>query len=728
LRNIVHAESFEEELHKKYVGSKRFSLQGAETMIPMLLSLLESAAEMEIQGAVFGMAHRGRLNVLVNVFGKSLEQVFTEFEDTSLAATVGAGDVKYHLGYESLFRTTRGRDIRLSLAPNPSHLEFVNPVVEGMVRAMQDRAHGGDRKSILPVLLHGDAAFAGQGVVFETLNFSRVKGYNTGGTVHLVINNQVGFTTDPVESRSSTYCTDMAKAVQAPIFHVNCEDVEGACWVMRNALEFRNEFNRDVVIDLYCYRKYGHNEGDDPSFTQPVIYSEIREKTRISDVYAADLVAEGTAEPKLIDRLRSEYHELFAGAQERKSISTPIGEACAVHGRLRLASPETGVSGEILEKVAQQLITHPEWFVPHEKLQKILEKRVQTLTDDSGIEWGFAEALAYGSLMLDGINIRLSGQDCGRGTFSQRHLELTHNETGKRYFPLSKLSAQDGVGTFEVYNSTLSEAAVLGFEFGFASTAKQDLVLWEAQFGDFVNGAQVIIDQFLAASEAKWNQRSGVVLLLPHGYEGQGPEHSSARLERFLQLCAEGNMLVCNPSCAEQYFHLLRRQALEKIKRPLVVMTPKSLLRLPAANATRAELEQGCFDLTIADDVFPPEDIKYMFFMSGKVYHDVKRALSETQFANYELVRLEQLYPFPAQEIATRLNRCNGASLFWVQEEPQNMGAWNFVDPLFTERFQGQLAYIGRPASASTAAGSNRRHGVEQESILETVVAICSGA
>ena len=538
LQKAIEAEAFESELHRKYVGHKRFSLQGVETVIPMLDMMLEEAAIEGVDKVILGMSHRGRLNVLANILGKTLVEVFSEFEDQSIHSALGSGDVKYHMGYQSTYTDINGRSLELMLAPNPSHLEFINPVVEGVARAYQDFEYDRDRKVVLPVLLHGDAAFAGQGVVFETINMSRVEGYTTGGTVHIVVNNQIGFTTDPEDSRSTTYCTDMAKSVQAPVFHVNGEDVEAACWAMKTALDFRNRYGRDVIIDLYGYRKYGHNEGDDPSFTQPVIYGEIKSKQTIATLYAEQLKAEGTVQDE-DKQYWQDFKERFEAAHEEIKGQVPYGEACAVHGRFVYPDPETGVELSRLQQVAQTLVTFPDGFTPHPKLQKILEKRAATLDAGSGIDWGFAESLAFGSLVQDEISVRLSGQDCGRGTFSQRHLALNDYQGHGKYYPLKSLE-DGGHGSFEVVNSTLSEAGVVGFEFGYSTVKERSLVLWEAQFGDFANGAQVHIDQFIAGSEAKWGQTAGVVLLLPHGYEGQGPEHSSARLERYLQLCAEG--------------------------------------------------------------------------------------------------------------------------------------------------------------------------------------------
>lgn len=722
LKVLVEAETFEAELHKKYVGHKRFSLEGGETLLPVLDTALDEASQRGVKEAVLGMAHRGRLNVLVHTAGKPLEDVFNEFEDQSIYSALGSGDVKYHLGYESIFNGSRGQELKVSLACNPSHLEFVDPVLEGMVRAKQDLKYDGERLSVLPILMHGDAAVIGQGVVYETLNLSQVGGYRTGGTLHIVINNQIGFTTNPEESRSSVYCTDMAKGFQIPIFHVNAEDVEAACWVTRLALEFRQRYQRDVFVDIYCWRKYGHNEGDDPSFTQPLSYSEIKSKPSLAKTYSLKLKEEGIIDQSGIDRYYTEYKQRFENAQNRK-IPKVQGEACPVHGRLRVPTPDTGVEKKVLERVASTLLDYPENFVIHPKLKQILEKRVLSLTEGSGIDWGFAEALAYGSLMLQGVNIRLSGQDSGRGTFSHRHLALNNYEKPETYLPLSQLEEQVGVGCFEVYNSTLSEAGVLGFEYGYSLDAKKSLVLWEGQFGDFANGAQVHIDQFIASGEAKWHQLSGVVMLLPHGYEGQGPEHSSARLERFLQLCGEGNMVVCYPSTAAQNFHLLRRQGVMEIKRPLVVMTPKSLLRLPDATSKINELVSGRFETVLEDDIGTKDKEAHVVMVAGKIYYDLIGELRKSPKGRIKVLRIEQLYPFPQFEIKKLLKDIKIKSIIWAQEEPQNMGAWSYIEPYIRGKLESSPIYVGRAVAASPATGSGKAHAREQSTIVREVLA-----
>lgn len=721
LDRLIEAEGFEAELHKAFVGSKRFSLQGAETAIPMLDIMLQRSASLGVEDVVIGMAHRGRLNVLAHTVGKPYSDIFAEFEDQSVFSVVGAGDVKYHLGYRGSIMTPQGR-VNVELCPNPSHLEFVNPVVQGIVRARQDMHYREHRTRALPVLIHGDAAFIGQGVVWETLNMSNVSGYTTAGTYHLVINNQVGFTTNPDDARSSPYCTDMAKAIQAPVFHVNCEDVEACCWVSALAFEFRQKFGRDVIIDLVCYRKYGHNEGDDPSFTQPILYSEITQKKSIPTIYGEILTQEGVQSADEFSSKLEAYTKRFQAAREKKV--SGLGEACAVHGRLRIPTPQTGVDEGTLKGIAQTLLEYPAGFEPHPKLLKILEKRVETLEAGKGIDWGFAEGLAFGSLVLDGHSVRLSGQDCGRGTFSQRHLAISNTAEAARYTPFSKLQSKDG-SRFEVFNSTLSEASVLGFEFGYSAEDRNSLICWEAQFGDFANGAQVIIDQFIAGSEAKWGQLSGVTLLLPHGFEGQGPEHSSARLERFLQLCGEGNMVVAYPSKAAQHFHLVRRQGLMEMKRPLVVMTPKSLLRLPQAAAELGELTSGQFE-TVLEDTFGDQKVDSVVFCSGKVFYDLRAALENGKGFGVKVLRIEQLYPFPQYEVKKAIKDLKIKTAIWAQEEPQNMGAWQYMEPYLRDRLELDVQYVGREVAASPATGSGKRSANEQQAIVKEVIRLIS--
>lgn len=717
LERLVEAEGLESELHKTYVGAKRFSLQGAEAIMPALDYAIDQASITGVRSVVIGMAHRGRLNVLTHLCGKPYQTLCSEFEDQSLAAVVGAGDVKYHLGHSTVRNAQLGHSIRIELAPNPSHLEFINPVVEGLARAQQDIEFGRNRKAVLPVLIHGDAAFIGQGIVWETLNMSGVDGYRTGGTLHLVINNQVGFTTNPEESRTSIYCADLAKGIQAPIIHVNGEDVEAVCWAVNLALDYRQTFGKDVVVDMYCYRKYGHNEGDDPTFTQPLVYSELQTRKSVATLYAEKLVSEQVTTADKFQTLQKQFTAKFQDARSNKKPQAQ-GAACAVHGKLKLSPKNTAVNLETLKQVASTLINYPAGFEPHPKLKKILEKRVETLEQGQGIDWGFAEGLAFGSLVSQGVGVRLSGQDAGRGTFSQRHLLLTDANKEGRYLPFEQL-ATDQAKRFEVYNSVLSEAAVMGFEFGFASIAKNSLVIWEGQFGDFANGAQVIIDQFISSSEAKWNQLSGVTLMLPHGFEGQGPEHSSARLERYLQLCAEGNMTVAYPSNAAQHFHLLRRQALCEIKRPLVIMTPKSLLRLPQAASCLEDLTTGGFSSVLKTDFGKSKQMQVVL-CTGKVYYDLVAALEQDKNSEVRVLRLEQLYPLPVEEIKKATADLKIKSVAWLQEEPQNMGAWGYIAAALSEQCNLQTKYFGRASSASPATGSAKRSAAElQEFIAE---------
>lgn len=714
---LLKGDLLEAELHRKYVGAKRFSLEGNETLMPLLSSVLHSCASSEVKEVVFGMAHRGRLNVLVNTLGKPLEKLFAEFEDKTNATVVGAGDVKYHLGYEGEF-SAEGSSVKLSLVPNPSHLEFVNAVVEGVARAKQDAVHASDRRAVLPVLMHGDAAVAGQGIVFECLNYASLEGYTTGGTLHIVINNQIGFTTTPEESRSTRYCTDLAKGLDIPVFHVNAEDPESACWVGQLALEYRNTFGKDVFIDLIGHRKHGHNEGDDPSFTQPLTYAELKGKRPLWQTYSDRLIAAGIVDEAFVEQAQADYKKHFADAHNRTQ-GVSEADARVLHGIVQPQPVETAVSADELRRLAHELINFPGNFVPHPKLSKIIQKRVESVDAGKEIEWGVAEALAFGSLVEDGIPVRLSGQDCRRGTFSHRHLVLDDFEKPGIWSPLGDLAGRLQNGSrFEVHNSSLSESGVLGFEFGYAATEPRGLTMWEAQFGDFANGAQCIIDQFVCSSESKWNQMSGLTLLLPHGYEGQGPEHSSARLERFLQLCAENNMSVCYPSNAAQYFHLVRRQGLRDVKRPLVVMTPKSLLRLPAAMSNIQDFTSGSFSPLLVDQSAGKSTGKPVVFMSGKVFYDVSAAFKDKKIDTVALVRIEELYPFPQDEVRAVMASIKPSRCIWVQEEPKNQGAWGYVETLLRDATGLAPMFIGRPAAASTATGSGKYHAKEQKQLL----------
>lgn len=731
LRTLTAAEGFEKFLHTRFIGHKRFSLEGAETMMVILDVLLDNAAHHGKKEVVIGMAHRGRLNVLANTIGKSLAKLFSEFEGyVDPSSTQGSGDVKYHLGARGKHRTSDGKEITVSVAPNPSHLEAVNPVVEGIVRAKQDRTNDTTRDTIIPVLIHGDAAFAGQGIVAETLNLSQLRGYRTGGTIHLIINNQIGFTTSPDDARSTPYCTDVAKMVQAPIFHVNGDDVEAAVHVTRLAFEYRQQFGRDVVIDMFCYRRHGHNEGDEPSYTQPLLYKKIRQHPPVRSIYANRLLGNNVIKQEEIDRLAEEskqrFERAFEASQKREMHYTPEVPLAVSQEQLVAAQAGSGtaVNQEMLATIARALTTVPQDFTLNPKLARLLDERKSLLEEDAGstLDWSYAEALAFGSLLVEGTPVRLSGQDSGRGTFSQRHVVLYDANSGREYIPLNHI--QQGQSQFMVYDSLLSEAAVLGFEFGYSVADPLALVLWEAQFGDFANGAQVIIDQFIAGSESKWSERCGLVLLLPHGYEGQGPEHSSARLERFLQLCAEENIQVCNCSTPAQYFHVLRRQVREARRTPLVLMTPKSLLRHPKAVSSPKELTGGSFAEVIDDPARPdPSTVRRLVLCSGKVYYDLMQECSRTGTNDVAVVRVEQFHPYPEELLAAILAKyASTTDIAWVQEEPRNMGAWGYMQQRMSEQLgPGQrLSYIGRPASAATATGSLKVHNLEQEALVKT--------
>jgi len=725
LMELHFAELFEKFLQTKYVGQKRFSLEGSETLLPLLDAIVEPAADGGVREIVFGMAHRGRLNVLVNIIGKPYEEVFHEFEDNFLPNSMdGDSDVKYHLGFSADRTSARGNKIHLSLSPNPSHLEAVDPVVEGRTRAKQFQFGDEDRSLGVPLLIHGDAAFAGQGLVAETLNLSQLAGFRTGGTIHVIVNNQIGFTTSPTDARSTLYCTDVAKMIEVPIFHVNGEDPEAAVYVASLALEFRQTFHKDVVIDMYCYRRHGHNEGDEPSFTQPLMYAKIKDRPSLTEVYTEQLILRGDLTVEETEGITCEFQEKLQTAVEEVKTGPKQTGMKGYGGRWASLSPhyshapvETGVPLEALLRVVGAMTTVPEGFTVHSKIARLLENRAQEVKEQKPIDWALAEGLAFGSLLLEGTGVRLSGQDSRRGTFSQRHAVLYDSHTGEPYFPLKALAPAPEM--FTIWDSLLSEAAVLGFEFGYSLEMPNALVLWEAQFGDFANGAQVIIDQFIACSASKWQRDSGLVLLLPHGYEGQGPEHSSARLERFLQLCGEENMQVCNPTTPAQYFHVLRRQLKRNFRKPLVLMTPKSLLRHKACVSPVAALTRGCFEEVLDDAAADPASVRRVLLCSGKVYYDLLEKRGEQGSKEIAILRLEQFYPFPAQMLERTLARYRKAKEWvWVQEESLNMGGWAFVEPRL--RAVGfQLKYVGRDTSASPAAGSRLVHLREQRELVE---------
>lgn len=751
LQKLIEAEQFEQFLHKKYLGQKRFSLEGSETVIPMLDQLVEGAAARGIDEIYMGMAHRGRLNVLSNIIGdpetgEMAERIFTVFEGTSHPSfPADEGDVKYHQGAVGTRKTKAGTDLRIQLSCNPSHLEAVDPVVEGMARARQDQLRNGEQKTreevyakILPVLLHGDAAFAGQGVVMETLQLASLPGYRTGGSIHLVINNQIGFTTSPELGRSSIYSTDAGHITQTPIFHINGDDPEAAFRVVQIALDYRREFQKDVVLDLVGFRRLGHNEGDEPSYTQPVMYARVKAHPGTQHLYAQQLIREGIITDEdlktMTDAVVSKYEGILVRAKDiaaKKPAKANL--APAPEEEDGSAVFETGVSPDTLKAVADKISLVPEQFHINPKMVGQLGRRAKMADGEVPMDWGFAEAMSFGSLVLEGRPVRLSGQDSGRGTFSQRHASMYDTLTGERWTPLSELRNEKApAARFYVFDSSLSEYGVLGFEYGYSVVSSQQLVAWEAQFGDFSNGAQIVIDQYISSSEDKWKQRSRVVMLLPHGYEGQGPEHSSARLERYLQLCAENNMQVCYPSTPAQYFHLLRRQAIQDATKPLVVMTPKSLLRLPAASSTMNELENGGFRPVI-DDTHVPQamDVKRVVLCSGKVFYDLQAAREETPAPDVAIVRLEQFYPFPAAAVKQIFERYEGLTeVAWVQEEPRNMGAWSFVEPRLRDLLPASvgLRYIGRDASASPATGSYAIHNLEQAKLVSEALTVGSSA
>jgi multifunctional 2-oxoglutarate metabolism enzyme len=722
LDNLLRAEEFEHFLDRRYIGQKRFSLEGAETTISVLVELANLCAEQDGHEMVLGMAHRGRLNVLANIIGKPLGQIFSEFEgNIDPASTQGSGDVKYHLGASGVHRSPAGREIVVSLAANPSHLEAVNPVVEGMVRAKQDRIGDHDKARVLPVLIHGDAAFAGQGIVAETLNLSQLDGYSTGGTVHFVINNQIGFTTLPQDSRSTAYATDIARMVQAPIFHVNGDDPEAALRVLRLVFEYRQQFHRDVVIDMVCYRRHGHNEGDDPAYTQPVMYRKIKEHPSAAVLYAQQLAAGKVLAAQEGEAIRKKISDRLNAAFDANKAAGPWVLQPAIAPLPRNSS--TSISRDMLEQVVDGITFLPSSFHIHAKLDGFVKKRRETLAKDGPVDWAFAEAIAFGSLVLEGVPVRLSGQDSGRGTFSQRHLAFYDFEDGHRYIPLQHMAegSPEGVkarqAPFTVIDSALSEYGVLGFDYGYSVADPQTLTLWEAQFGDFSNGAQIIIDQFITTAEQKWGQHSGLVMLLPHGYEGQGPEHSSARMERFLLLCAEENIRVANCSTPAQYFHILRRQ-MSTPRKPLVIFTPKSLLRLPVAVSSFSELTGSAFRPVIGDTL-DPSRVRKIVFCTGKVYYDLAAARDAKKIEDVALVRIEELYPFPEQAVSDVLARYSAdVELIWCQEEPRNMGAWRFMFGYF-KGMNKAIHYAGRTKNASPAVGSAKRHAEEQKRLIE---------
>ncbi|HEY7564467.1 MAG TPA: multifunctional oxoglutarate decarboxylase/oxoglutarate dehydrogenase thiamine pyrophosphate-binding subunit/dihydrolipoyllysine-residue succinyltransferase subunit [Acidimicrobiia bacterium] len=720
LRKLNQAEAFERFLHTKYVGHKRFGLEGSEAVIPMIDAILSAASGAGMEEVVVGMAHRGRLNVLANVIGKSYDKIFREFEgDLDPETTGGSGDVKYHLGFSGKYETADGSMIGVQLVANPSHLEAVDPVLEGVVRAKQEKRGPQGYQQVLPILIHGDAAFAGQGVVAETFNLSQLRGYRTGGTVHLVINNQVGFTTSTLDARSSFYATDVAKTVAAPIIHVNGDDPEAVTRVARLAFAFRQAFHRDVVIDMICYRRRGHNEGDEPSYTQPLMYKLIDQKRSVRKLYMERLVNTGDISVDDGESLLQEFHDLMDQAFQATKQSAPAPAPERIQP-MSDEEPVTSVPREELEAILTYITSPPSDFTIHPKLVKVLEERANSFTKDV-IDWGTAEALALGSLARQGVPVRVAGEDTRRGTFSHRHAELTSYDDGKEWIPLHTIT--EGSTRVRLVDSLLSEFAAVGFEYGYSIEWHDAFVAWEAQFGDFTNGAQVVIDQFIAAGEAKWGQRSGLTLLLPHGYEGQGPEHSSARIERFLELCANENMRVVMPSTAGQYFHLLRRQALLRPRKPLIVFTPKSLLRTKESFAVVGALENGRFEPVLEDGV-ASAGARRLVLCSGKVYHDLARRRAEAGVEDVALVRLAQLYPLERSRLTDLAGRHQGAELVWCQEEPENMSAYRFLWHHLRAIFGREPVFAGRAAAASPATGSLKRHQQEQVALVNAALGL----
>lgn len=743
LWKLISAEQFERFLNTKYLGQKRFSIEGCETIIALLDQLIERAGELGVESITMGMAHRGRLNVLANVIGHFCERIFTSFEGSIHPSfPADEGDVKYHQGAEGERETATGKKIALRLSPNPSHLEAVDPVVEGMTRARQDESM--DERELsrdeamdhaLPILLHGDAAFAGQGIVMETLQLAQLRGYRTGGTMHIIINNQIGFTTSPEAGRSSIYSTDVARMTQSPIFHINGDDPEAAYRTMRIALDYRQRFKKDVVLDVVGFRRLGHNETDEPSYTQPLMYQRVKEHPGVRTISAQRLVKEGVLDQPAVDELMAERVRRYEDAQARaKKVAAetkaagpaPEPEIKEIDGSEIIA---TAISDEVISQVTRQISVVPEGFNLNPKMVSQLARRAKMGGGSLPIDWAFAEALAFGSLALEGTHVRLSGQDSGRGTFSQRHAVLYDTQTGQSWAPLSELNANDNShGRFEVFDSSLSEAGVLGFEYGYSVISKDALVMWEAQFGDFNNVAQSIIDQYVTASEDKWKQTSRLTMLLPHGYEGQGPEHSSARLERFLQLCAANNICVCYPTTPAQYFHLLRRQVRKGFERPLIVMTPKSLLRLPAASSSLDQLTDGGFEPLIEDrEIADANSVTRIVWCSGKVFYDLADSRKKSGEDRVALIRAEQFYPFPLTAVNDTIAKYpNAKDLVWCQEEPKNMGGWTFMEAKFEDLVPGgdRLRYIGRAESPSPATGNYAVHVREQERLVAEALTI----
>jgi 2-oxoglutarate dehydrogenase E1 component len=731
LSKLNEAVVFENFLHTKYIGQKRFSLEGGESTIAGLDAIIQRSADLGVKEVVIGMAHRGRLNVLVNVMGKTYEAVFNEFEGVTPSEEdlrIGDGDVKYHMGYSSQFTTKTGKDVSLHLAPNPSHLEAVGAVVEGYVRANCDAMHNGNADKILPIIIHGDAAVAGQGIIYELIQMSKLKGYATGGTIHFVINNQVGFTTDFEDARSSIYCTDIAKVTDSPVLHVNGDDPEAVVYACKLAAEFREKFNRDIFIDMVCYRRHGHNESDEPKFTQPYLYNKIAKHPNVREVYA-QVLSERGKDPNIAKKMDEDFRQLLQARLDmvkQKEVVYQIHKLEEEWNKLRHAvpsdfdkSPETGISVELIEKVGKALSHVPEGFKPIKQIATLIENRKRMFFDEKRLDWASAELLAYGSILCEGKIVRLSGQDVERGTFSHRHAVIKDSENNTPYCSLDYV--QEDQERFRIFNSLLSEFAVLGFEFGYAMANPNSLVIWEAQFGDFANGAQTMIDQFIAACESKWHLMNGVTLLLPHGYEGQGPEHSNARPERFLQLAAEYNMVVANITQPANLFHALRRQLAWDFRKPLVIMSPKSLLRDKRVQSDLSEFVSGHFQEVIDDNFVEAKEVKRVLLCTGKVYFDLLEKQQKDNRKDVAIVRIEQIHPFPAKRVHQLISsQYSKAKVFWVQEEPSNMGAWSFIHRVYT---YDQISVVARKESASPATGYLKMHPKEQAELVDKAFA-----
>ena len=731
LRKLTESVDLEQFLHKRFPGQKRFSLEGGESLIPALDAIIEKGASLGAEEFLIGMPHRGRLSVLSNIMGKPYKDIFNEFANKEFDDETVLGDVKYHLGATLTRPTHAGKNVDLTLAPNPSHLETVGPVVSGITRARIDQFYKGDTDKVVPIIIHGDASISGQGVVYEMVQMSELAGYRTGGAMHLVVNNQIGFTTNYLEGRSSTYCTDVAKVIQSPIFHVNADDVEAVVYTIELAMEFREKFEKDVFIDLLGYRRYGHNEGDEPRFTQPLLYKAIEEHADVKKIYVDKLIAEGTITLEDAQAIEKEVNDILEAnlAESQKAEKSRIVPFLGpTWSNIRIAvdedferSPQTGVDLKTLKQLGKSITTLPEGKDFNRKIVKLMNDRAVMLGPDGKLDWAMGELLAYASLLNEGVPVRLSGQDSQRGTFSHRHSVLTLEDSEERYVPLMNIGKKQA--PFDVYNSPLSEYGVLGFEYGYSLSSPNTLTIWEAQFGDFFNGAQIIIDQYLSSAEDKWRVMSDLVLFLPHGYEGQGPEHSSGRIERFLTLCAENNMQVVNCTTPANFFHLLRRQLKRSFRKPLLVFTPKSLLRHPACVSPLKELSEGGFREVIDDEKVDPEKVKRVIFTSGKLYYDLieerdKRGTSEA------IIRIEQLYPYPKGQIKAALDRYpNAERHVWAQEEPANMGAWAFISRNFKET---DLLLVARPESGSPSTGSTRLHVLRQRKIVEKSFGECT--